>query len=233
MDNGQQQQQQQQQQDPAQQLLNFITTLHQRLEHLEQHPQQPAPPQQQQQQQQQGANNQNRSAASDFGFTPEEVSTSWKELAERLRALPIPPSASVNTSRPKGATTATKAELDSIARSPALYSNSTPSLKEKNYLLNTWPRPACLVIGLHLTSILQQRQGDLFVEATFPEAYDNFRALKAGPGGSLAGEELQRLTTAIQLGSATSSAPRRPAFNNTNNNTNNRGGFNNRGNRGG
>jgi len=40
---------------------------------------------------------------------------------------------------------------------------------------------ACLVIGLHLTALLQQRQGDLFVESTIPEAFDTFRALRAGP----------------------------------------------------
>jgi len=91
---------------------------------------------------------------------------------------------------------------------------------------------ACLVTGLHLTALLQQRQGDLFVESTFPEAFDTFRALRAGPGGSLAGEELQRLSTAIQLANTSSASrrgnpnPGRGQFNNNNFYNNQRGGYN-------
>ena len=216
---------QQPQQDPTQQLINIIGALNQRIQQLE--AQQPAPAaqaqqQQQQQQQHSGENNNNRSIASDFGYTPEQVITSWRELSDRIRAVPIPSSAGVNTTKTRGASTATKAELDNIARvAPVartllqLYNLSRREQVPAEHLAE-----ACLILGLHLTSILQQRQGDLFVESAFPDAFDTFRQLRAGPGGSLAGEELQRLTTAIQLSSQTA---RRPG----NNSNSPRGNYNN------
>jgi len=231
------QQPQQPQQDPAQQLINLIGGLNQRIQQLE--AQQPAPAaqaQQQQQQQHSGENNNNRSIASDFGFTPEQVITSWRELSDRVRAVPIPPSAGINTTKTRGASTATKAELDNIARvAPVartllqLYNLSRREQVPADHLAE-----ACLILGLHLTSILQQRQGDLFVEAAFPDAFDTFRQLRAGPGGSLAGEELQRLTTAIQLANQSSRRPSnnspRGNYSNANNNGNSgNSGYNNRG----
>lgn len=166
--NPQQQQQQPQQQDPAQQLLGLIQQLHQRLNPIENQPQQPAPAPQGQQQLQQPLRQQqlyNRSAAADFGSSPEQVSSSFRELQDRLRAVPIPASTSVNTTKPHGASSAAKAELDNI---------NVAELDQAN-----------LIIGLHLISILQLRQGDLFVEATFPDSFDTFRALRAGPAGEV------------------------------------------------
>jgi len=203
--------------DPAQQLLALIFQINQRLQALENRPEQPAPaPQGQQQQQPQGAGtNQPRSAAFDFGFTPEQVATSYRELSDRVRTIPIPTSASVNTTKPRGASAGTKAELDSIAKissiAKLLIQLYSLSQQDNNNLTLHQLAEANLILGLHLTAILQTRQGDLFVEATFPEAYDTFRALRAGPGGSLAGEELHRLTTAIQLSGQQQQQQHRPS----------------------
>jgi hypothetical protein len=196
---------QQPQADPAQQLLNLIIQINQRLQVLENRPEQPAAAPQglQQQQPPPGPANVLRAAATDFGYSPEQVASSYRELSDRVRAIPIPTSASVNTTKPRGASTGTRAELDSIAKiapiAKLLIQLYSLSQQEDNHLTLDQLAQANLILGLHLTGILQARQGDLFVEATFPDAYDTFRALRAGPGGSLAGEELSRLTTAIQL----------------------------------
>jgi len=223
--------------DPAQQLVNLIGALNQRIQQLEQA--QPAPaPQAQQQQQLPGENSTNRSAAFDFGFTPEQVNTSWRELNDRIRAVPIPSSTNVNSTKPRGASAAAKAELDTISKAATVARILLQLQTLRNELNAEQLAQACLVTGLHLTALLQQRQGDLFVESTFPEAFDTFRALRAGPGGSLAGEELQRLSTAIQLANTSSASrrgnpnPGRGQFNN-NNNYNGYNGYNHNSNRGG
>jgi hypothetical protein len=210
--------------DPAQQLLQLILALNERLQTVENRPQQPAPAAQAQQlPQQPAANNTPRAAAFDFGYTPEEVTTSWRELSDRVRAVPIPSSTAVNTTKPRGASTSTKMELDTIAKIAPIAKVllQLQVLQQRGDTNAEQLAQASLIIGLHLTSILQQRQGDLFVETAFPEAFDTFRQLRAGPGGSIAGEELQRLTTAIQL---SNQAPRRQ---NNNNNTSSRGNYNN------
>jgi len=234
--------------DPAQQLLQFILAINQRLEQVENRPQQPAPAAQAQQlPQQPAANNTPRSAAYDFGFTPEEVATSWRELSDRVRAIPIPSSTTINTTKPRGASTSTKTELDNIAKIVPIARTllQLQVLHQRGDTNAEQLAQACLILGLQLTSVLQQRQGDIFVEAVFPDALDNFRSLRAGPGGSLAGEELQRLTTAIQLANASSSSSSRrggnPHFsgssnrgnhqaNHYNSGYNNNNGYNNRGN---
>ena len=235
------QQPQPQPQDPAQQLLNLILQINQRLQVLENRTEQPAaaPQGPQQQQPPPGPADVHRAVATDFGFTPEEVNTAFRELVDRLRTIPIPSSASVNTTKPRGASQATKGELDSIARIATI---SRTLLQLYNFSRREEITPeqlgqAVLTVGLHLTAILQTRQGDLFVEATFPDAYDTFRALRAGPGGSLAGEELSRLTTAIQLSGQQQQQHRtshRGNFSPQRGTYNNRGGFhNNFGGRGG
>jgi len=233
---------QQGQGDPAQQLLLLFNQLNQRLQILENQPQQPAAAPQglQQQQPPPGPADVHRAVATDFGFTPEEVNTAFRELVDRLRTIPIPSSASVNTTKPRGASQATKGELDSIARIATISRTLLQlyNFSRREEITTEQLGQALLTIGLHLTAILQTRQGDLFVESTFPDAYDTFRALRAGPGGSLAGEELHRLTTAIQLsGHQQQQQQHRPSnrgnFNGHRGNNSHRGGFNNFGSRGG
>ena len=94
--------------------------------------------------------------------------------------------ASVNSTKPRGASAATKAELDTISKAATVARVLLQLQTLRNELNAEQLAQACLVICLHLTALLQQRQGDLFVESTFPEAFDTFRALRAGPSGSLA-----------------------------------------------
>ena len=174
-------------------LLQFVA-LQQRLQQLEERPHQPPLANQAGQQPA-------RAAAYDFGVTPEQVSTAFRELSDRIRAVPIPASTNINTTKPRGASTAAKAELDTMAKitSVARALLQLHVLHQREEIAAQQLAEALLTVGLHLTAILQSRQGDIFIESTFPDAYDTFRSLRAGPGGYLAGEELQRLTTAIQL----------------------------------
>jgi len=230
---------QQAQANAMEQLLLQLLQMQQRINELEQRPPLQGAPAIQGQPP-------TRATAYDFGFSPEQVTTAFRELSDRLRAVSIPASTNINTTKPRGASSAAKAELDTMAKigTAARTLLQLHALHLREEIPAQQLAEALLTIGLHLTAILQNRQGDIFIEATFPEAFDTFRSLRAGPGGYLAGEELQRLSTALQLvgnqapqhqQSRRGGGPSRGNYHNytrgggSNNNNNNlsRGGYNN------
>jgi hypothetical protein len=196
--------QQAQQPNPMEQLAALVLALNHGIQQLGA----PAAPdhQPQQQQQQQPPHDDarlHRSVAADYGTNADDVATSWRELIDRLKPVSIPHSANINTAKPRGASAATKAELDTMARiAPVarallqLYRSA-----QQGNLTAEQLAEAVLVAGLHLTIVLQQRQGDLFVETVFPVGADHYRALSGG-SGQLAGEQLERLEVALRLGNA-------------------------------
>jgi len=227
---------------PAPNLIDILQQLVQRLDNIEQNipPVQPNQPQHQPQQPQNqpqlanqaGVSQQpsNRSLATDFGFTPEQIQQAWRDLSDRVRSIQLPSTATVNTTKPRGASSSTKVELDYIAKYQAVarvllqlfITSKNPAVRTDEI------GQACLIAGLHLLQQLQTRQGDIFVASAYPEAFDTYRDLRSGPSGIVSGEELTRLTTAIQLTNLTG-PPRKHRSNNNSNysNSSNSGNYNN------
>jgi len=209
----QHQQQQQQFQQLPQDLVGHINFLHNRIGQLEQQQRQPNQP----------AINQSVSAANEFGLTNNQVTSAWRDLSDSLRGTTIPIGASINASKPRGSSSTTKAEIEHIGKITPVAKVLLQLYQEVNR--GTVPpehlQQAVLITGLHLTITLQQRLADLFVESSFPEASEYYKNLR-GPGGAIVGQELDRLTTAIQLANIS----HQPAHNSRGRGRGNRGAFN-------
>jgi hypothetical protein len=152
------------------------------------------------------SSNPGKSVANDFGLSPEQCQSAWKELLERTRNVPLPTSATFSNSKPKGATNAVRAEFDLLGKFLPIgrillqlyVASSTNNLAPGDLA------QACLVTGIHLLELVQQRQKELFVETRFPDASDNFKSFSSDSGHNLSPADLQRLSAALQLSSISS-----------------------------
>ena len=141
---------QQAQANAMEQLLLQLLQMQQRINELEQRPPLQGAPAIQGQPP-------TRATAYDFGFSPEQVTTAFRELSDRLRAVSIPASTNINTTKPRGASSAAKAELDTMAKigTAARTLLQLHALHLREEIPAQQLAEALLTIGLHLTAILQ------------------------------------------------------------------------------